>query len=217
MTVDANVSNHATDAWLDIEGISAELGLSPRATVELVQSYATNGFPEGHMLAGRRVRWKRSAVRMWRDAPREPEWQFGDAWPGPEVPARDAVGDEIPRACLSLVKVATEGGWLTRVTYARGTVPTAQGRPGRVVATTALRFKRPPPAPGKHPINARGYGLWRQSGDKWTFEGGALTGVAAGQRYYKEDKDGVERLVLQTTTFGINKLSATALRLVLAS
>jgi predicted DNA-binding transcriptional regulator AlpA len=204
--------------WLDLDGIADELGISKRTTIELVNTYVTNGFPEAHMLPGRVVRWDRSEVAAWRDTPQQPVWQFGTAWPGPEVPARDAEPHEIPRACLALVKVATEGGWLTRVTYARGTMPTAQGRPGDVVATVALRFRRPPATKRhEHPINARGYGLWRERGDRWTFEGGALTGVPAGQRYYKKDKDGIERLVLQTTTFAINKLSATALKLVLAS
>jgi predicted DNA-binding transcriptional regulator AlpA len=201
--------------WLDIEGVAAELGLSHRATIDLINTYVTSGFPEGHVISGHRIRWSRDEVRAWRDAPREPAWQFGDEWPGPEVPARDATGDEIPGACLGLVKVATKGGWLTRVTYARGTVPNAQGRPGDVIATTALRFRRPPPEPRKHPVRARGYALWRQRADKWTYEGGALTGVPAGLRYHKLDKDGIERLVLQTTTLGVNPLSSAALRLVL--
>jgi hypothetical protein len=203
-------------AWLDLEGIGRELGISYRATVETVNSYVTSGFPEGHVLSGYRVRWKLSEVRAWRDAPREPEWKFGDEWPGPEVPARDAEPHEVPRSCASLVRVATEGGWLTRVTYARGTIPTAQGRPGRVIATTALRFRRPAPAPGMHPIQARGYALWREgTGGRWTFEGAALVGVANGVRYYSTGKDGIERCELITTT-GINKLNAATLKLVLS-
>lgn len=207
----------ADDRWLDVHEVAAELGLSYLAATGVIGTYVTSGFPEWHVLPGGKIRWRLSEVAGWRDTPREPQWQFGDEWPGPEVAAREAEPAETPRAVLGLVKLATEHGWLTSVTYARGTLPTAQGRPGRVVATVALRFKRPRlHERHEHPIKARGYGLWRQNADRWTYEGGALTGVSAGQRYYRVDKDKIERLILETTTFGINKLSATALRAVLS-
>ena len=59
--------------------------------------------------------------------------------PKPEVPARPARPEEIPSAASKLAELAQQQGWYVEITYARGTSLTANGRPGRVVDSIAVR------------------------------------------------------------------------------
>ena len=62
-------------------------------------------------------------------------------WPAPEVLARRATNEEIPRGAWLVVRLAETCGWSVIATYARGTAP---GRPPRVVDSLALRMRRGP-------------------------------------------------------------------------
>ena len=65
-------------------------------------------------------------------------------WPEPEVRARPATDEEIPRGAKPMVKLAEANGWEYRVRYARGTLPIGglQWNPGHVVDGVALFARR---------------------------------------------------------------------------
>jgi hypothetical protein len=92
-----------------------------------------------HAATFRKVRQARAdAAQARRDEPSD-----GSAWPEPEVPAREALSDEIPRAALRFAAKAEEAGWAVRVIYSRGASP--QGRdwtPGPVVDAVVVRCHR---------------------------------------------------------------------------
>ena len=60
-------------------------------------------------------------------------------WPAPEVPMRVLAPGSIPSAPAKLLRSLRSLGWAVVVTYARGTSPNAQRRPGRVLDSYALR------------------------------------------------------------------------------
>jgi hypothetical protein len=62
--------------------------------------------------------------------------------PLPEVRARQAAPDEIPRGAGTIAKVAERCKWTVKVTYARGTSLTAGGKPGKVVDSVLVRMVR---------------------------------------------------------------------------
>lgn len=59
--------------------------------------------------------------------------------PAPEVMAREATPDEIPKTAATLARIATESGWEVSVTYARGT--TYSDHP-KLVHSIAVRMRR---------------------------------------------------------------------------
>jgi hypothetical protein len=63
--------------------------------------------------------------------------------PEPEVYARDAQPAEVPLGARRIAKTAEANGWNVRITYARGTVLRANGKPGKVVDDILVRMARP--------------------------------------------------------------------------
>jgi hypothetical protein len=63
--------------------------------------------------------------------------------PLPEVLARDAQPHEVPLGAKRIAKIAEAAGWLTAVTYSRGTTMTARGATGKVADCLVLRAMRP--------------------------------------------------------------------------
>ena len=63
-------------------------------------------------------------------------------WPTPEVMAREVAAAALPEGPARLLSRLQALGWSAAVTYARGTLPDAQGRPGRVADSYVLRGKR---------------------------------------------------------------------------
>lgn len=63
--------------------------------------------------------------------------------PAPEVPALRIDLDDlrVPRGAHMLAQAATRAGWGVVLTYARGTTLTAQGAPGRIVDSLAVRLR----------------------------------------------------------------------------
>jgi hypothetical protein len=150
--------------WLDIQGISDALGISPKEAARLTDTRYVTGFPAYHVVKpeGATValaRWDREEVLHWLRNPPDPAWKLGDAWPPPEVPCRPAEPAEIPSGARSLMRAAVEG-WTIAATYARGTWP-VRDKPGPIVDSLALRFRGG---------IVRGYGLWVDS----RFKGGAV-------------------------------------------
>lgn len=65
------------------------------------------------------------------------------AWPDPEVPCRPATEEEIPRSAKSLLRVASENGWIqNRLTFARGTLPVGgtEWKEGNVVDSLVVQL-----------------------------------------------------------------------------
>lgn len=77
-------------------------------------------------------------MRAWREAKNPPL----EPWPAPEVAAREVAASDAPNGPARLARALTGAGWSVTVTYARGTIPNAQGRPGRVVDSWAVRARR---------------------------------------------------------------------------
>lgn len=74
--------------------------------------------------------------RDWGDTPPEPV-----VVPEPEVGARDAEPDEIPKGAKTVINHAHKYGWDTVATYARGTWLEADGTPAYVVDSILVRFR----------------------------------------------------------------------------
>jgi hypothetical protein len=72
----------------------------------------------------------------------DPPWPDYPAWPAPEVPMRVIAAGSLPSAPAKLLSKLRSASWVVVVTYARGSVPDAQRRPGRVVGSFALRCRR---------------------------------------------------------------------------
>jgi hypothetical protein len=68
-----------------------------------------------------------------------PPWPGHPIWPAPEIPMRVVEAGAVPKGVVRLLSRLRSAGWRTVVTYARGNVPDAQRRPGRVVGSYALR------------------------------------------------------------------------------
>lgn len=62
-------------------------------------------------------------------------------WPAPEIPMRHVEPGDAPSALRRAVKWLTAASWRSSVTYARGTAPDAQKRPGRVVDSWVIRAR----------------------------------------------------------------------------
>ena len=60
--------------------------------------------------------------------------------PAPEVCRRPAVPAEVPTMAAMLAETATAAGWMTSLTYARGTKIDRRGGPGKVVTSIAVRL-----------------------------------------------------------------------------
>ncbi len=72
------------------------------------------------------------------------QFQAPQPHPAPLVVARSATAQEIaraPRTVASMRSLAWKCGWRANVTYAQGTSVTAQGKPGRLVESLALRMR----------------------------------------------------------------------------
>lgn len=86
----------------------------------------------------------------------------------PEVTARLASRDEIPKVAQTLATLATSHGWEATVTYARGTLPTTQPR---LVHSVAVRMRRG---------HQKAVAVWNAPADgrkvTWKFELGARLG-----------------------------------------
>ncbi len=84
--------------------------------------------------------------------------------PKPEVPARLAAEEEIPRGALIVMRRALNLGWHVTPTYARGPLMMARGIWIGQTESIALRMSR----------GANGaVGLWfRRPGGAWKYEGG---------------------------------------------
>jgi len=83
-----------------------------------------------------RVAERLRAAREALSPPRAP-------WPAPEVSMRTVEPAEAPSALQRAVKWLTAALWRSAVTYARGTAPDAQKRPGKVVDSWVIRASAP--------------------------------------------------------------------------
>jgi len=68
-----------------------------------------------------------------------PPWPGHPIWPAPEIPMRVVEAGAAPASVARLLSRLRGAEWRTVVTYARGNVPDAQRRPGRLVGSYALR------------------------------------------------------------------------------
>lgn len=97
-----------------------------------------------------------SAIHWWRKTPAT-RWA-AERWdrveyPAPEVGARLAGAQEVPRGALSVKLAAERAGWVVVCTYARGWLSHAtSGAPLRVVDSLALRMR--------HPDGRRAVAVW---------------------------------------------------------
>lgn len=98
------------------------------------------------------------------DAQREWHGRFFQApepHPAPLVPARNATPEEMSSAARTagaMRNLALSNGWRSNVTYAHGTTMMANGKPGRLVESLALRMRYPAEVSGKVGAVAVWYG-----------------------------------------------------------
>ena len=88
-----------------------------------------------------------------------PGWQ---PWPAPEVPMRVVAPGSTSGGVARLLSALRSAEWRSAVTYARGTLPGARGRRGRVVGSWAVRAAKG---------SRRAVAIWHESGGKLTAQG----------------------------------------------
>jgi hypothetical protein len=89
--------------------------------------------------------------------------------PKPEVVSREATPEETPAGAARVAARARGRGFTVEVTYARGTVLTARGKPGVTAESIAVRMR--------HPDGRRAIAVWLRAGvaAAWKFDLAVVT------------------------------------------